>query len=161
MKIANVSRTSSPIKTPWQDVFRQKPGFIGKGGIAGALEQPARYSAKWAYEKHVSPYLRTQYYKHRLDVYRKYINYWNYPAQYVSKRSQTKFFPKKKGSSTLYLRSSKRRRKQFSNKSKLCKCRFVSIDGHVRKYCKRCAFKQATRMRSRKFYRKNYFRYRY
>ncbi len=39
----------SPIKTPWQDVFRNRPGFVGKGGIAGAFEQPARYIADYAW----------------------------------------------------------------------------------------------------------------
>ncbi len=36
-------------KMPWQDVFRNRPGTIGKGGIAGAFEQPARYLSEYAW----------------------------------------------------------------------------------------------------------------
>jgi len=38
------------VKTPWPDVYRTKPGYMGKAGIAGAFEQPARYLATRAYE---------------------------------------------------------------------------------------------------------------
>ncbi len=53
------SKYDSPIKTPWQDTFRSRPGYFGKAGISGALEQPARYIADWTYQRY-EPEVRTK-----------------------------------------------------------------------------------------------------
>ncbi len=33
-------------KMPWQDVYRTRPGYMGKAGIAGAFDEPARFAAR-------------------------------------------------------------------------------------------------------------------
>ncbi len=32
------------VKTPYPDVYRRQPSVMGKAGIAGAFEQPARFT---------------------------------------------------------------------------------------------------------------------
>ncbi len=93
---ANYTGTDNPIKMPWQDVFRNRPGPIGKGGIAGAFEQPASYLSDYAWrhyggtEKTRALALKAQ---HDIPPWarRKIVKYYWFNKYYRAKKISKKF----------------------------------------------------------------------
>ncbi len=77
------NRHESPIKVPWQDTFRNRPGVVGKAGVAGALQQPAEYIAR-----RTTGYLRERY--AREFRYKRYHLFRRF--KYVAAKDLTKFY---------------------------------------------------------------------
>ena len=82
----------SPVKTPWQDLYRTRPGFRGKVGIGGVLDQPARYIADRAY-RYYDPERRAKhlYWYGRRKYLGKYVKYWHYKYQNYAKISKKRY----------------------------------------------------------------------
>ncbi len=82
-------------KMPWQDAFRFRPGYMGKVGISGALEQPARYATDYAIRRY-GPEAKLKgkhlYWYYRRKYIAKYIKYWHpkYSNYALPKTSKTK-----------------------------------------------------------------------
>lgn len=139
-------------KMPWQDVYKSRPGFTGKGGIGGVLDQPVKYLSDWAYEKYqVERKARAlgyyaQYHGRRFAQKQivKYY-YWNkYYRAKIPKKYEKK--PSRYGYSK-FQKSAKFRPNQYRSRFQEC------VDKYGYRQCSRWSnFRRGQRRSYRKYY---------
>ncbi len=110
----------NPIRTPWQDVRRTRPGIGGKAGISGALEQPGKYLGEYAW-RHYGGTEKTRalswYYQRELRVKYKRWTAYNYgihvpPKKFYEKKSSNEGAYNKFQTSTLRRVDVRRRQRE-------------------------------------------------